>query len=244
MNSRMCLWGVLLLVILVSLASGIERNTIGYWNELGNNLFNQGDTAGAIRCYEKAIGLGNQTNAPIFTKVVTQCRYIMDAINKTNSNQIFSGVCAGPISFSDIQPNSDYGSLTLSFDISNPNNMHMRICNIYIEVIEYIPLMNPKIMEYFCIKKTRGYFCNVKPNKGRYECIPAIGNDEFIDIAPGELEHLAINTSSNTSGAYRIQMNLEYAVGSETRNIIVGDVPGLIGFFNRSLLNFANEAAT
>jgi hypothetical protein len=229
------LWCVLFLVMLFSLASGIGINAVGYWNELGNNLFNQGDTKGAIYCYDKAIELGNQTNAPIFTKIATQCRYTMDAINKNNRTQIFSRICAEPINSATGQPNSDYGAITLSFDVSNPNSMHMRICNICIEVINYISTMNLKIIENFGVKKTRGYSCNIKPDMDYHKCIPTTGNDEFIDLAPGELEHFAINASSDTSGAYKIRISLDYAIGSETKNITVGDVPGMIGFFNKSI---------
>jgi len=126
------LWGVLFSVILVVLAAGTESNAMSYWIEQGNNLFNQGNYPAAINCYNNAIGLGNQTSAPIFTEIITQCGYSMDAIDKNNRTLVFSKICAEPTSSIKGKPNLSPEALTLGFDVSNPNGMHMRIGNIYI----------------------------------------------------------------------------------------------------------------
>jgi hypothetical protein len=230
------LWYVLFLAMSVALAAGTESNAVSYWNEMGNNLFNQGNITGAIYCYNKAINLGNQTNAPIFNKISTQCGYCMDALDKNNSAQVYSKICAEPISSIKGQQNPDSEYFSLSFDVSNPNSMHMRIGDIFINVIKYNSIKRSKVIENFGVKKTRGYFCNIEPGIGSYKCTQTLNNDEFIDIAPGELEHFTVNANTDTPGIYKMSIGLDYAIGSETNSVIVGDVPEMIGFFD-------NEAA-
>lgn len=233
----------LFLVMLVALAVGTESNALSYWNDQGNDLFNQGDITGAINCYDKAIKLGNQTNAPIFNEIAIQCEYRMDALDKNNNTHVFSKICAEPTSSVKGQPNLDSEGLTLSFDVSNPNSMHMRIGNIYINIIKYNSTGNSKIIENFGVKKTRGFFCSIEPEIGSYKCIQTLNDDEFIDLAPGELEHFAINANTDTPGVYQMEISLDYAIGSETNSIIVGDMPEMIGFFDERLRNLNNEAA-
>lgn len=229
------LWCVLFLVMPVALALGTESNAISYWNERGNNLFNQGNITGAINCYNKAIELGNQTNAPIFNEIVIQCGYRMVALDKNNSTQVFSKICAEPTSSIKGQQNPDLGDITLCFDVSNPNNMHMRIGNIYANVLKYNSIKDLKIIENFGVKKTRGYFCNIEPKIGSYKCNQTLNDDEFIDLAPGELEHFAINLRTENPGIYKMEIGLEYAIGCETNSIIVGEVPEMIGFFDKEI---------
>jgi hypothetical protein len=229
------LWCVLLLVMPIALAIGTESNAVSYWNELGNNLFNQGNITGAINCYNKAIELENQTNAPIFTEIVIQCGYRMDALDKNNSTQVFSKICAESTSSIGCQRNPDSEDITLCFDVSNPNDMHMRIGNIYANVLDYNSIRNPKIIENFGVKKTRGYFCNIEPKIGSYKCIQTLNDNEFIDLAPGDLEHFAIDVRTDTPGIYKMRIDLDYVIGSETNSIIVGDLPEMIGFFNKKI---------
>lgn len=233
LKNRVNLCCILFLVIPVAFAVGTESNALSYWNERGNNLFNQGNTTGAIDCYNKAIELGNQTNAPIFNEIVIQSGYRMDALDRNNSTQVYLKICAEPTSFIKGTQNPDSEDISLCFDVSNPNNMHMRIGNIYTNVLKYSSIKNPKIIENFGVKKTRGYFCNIEPEIGSYKCIQTLNDDEFIDLAPGELEHFAINVRTDTPGIYEMRISLNYAIGSETNSITVGDVPGMIGFFDK-----------
>ncbi len=153
------------------LAAGTESNAVSYWIEQGNNQFNQGNYAGAINCYNNAIKLGNQTNAPIFNEMVTQCGYRMDAIDKNNHTQVFSKICAEPTRIAKTQSNPDSEDFTFSFDATNPNSMHMRISNLYVDVIKYNPIANPKIIKNFGKGYTRGYFCNIEPEIRSYKCV-------------------------------------------------------------------------
>lgn len=225
------LWGASLSIILVVLAAGTESNAVSYWIEQGNNLFNQGDYPGAINCYNKAIGLGNQTNAPIFTEIITHCGYSMDAIDQNNRTLVFSKICAEPTcSIKDQHLSSE--NLTLGFDVSNPNGMHMRIGNIYVNVIKYNAIFNPKIIQNFAKGYDRGYSCNIKETIGSYKCVLTSKDYDFIDLAPKELEHIVINVGTDTPGTYELGISLDYAIGSDVNRIIVGDVPGMIGFFD------------
>lgn len=226
-------------MMLVVLAAGTEINAVSYWIEQGNDRFNQGNYTGAIYCYNKAIELGNQTNAPIFTRIVAQCGYRMDAFDKNNSTQVYSQICAEPTRSIKDQQKPESEDVALCFDVSNPNNMHMRIGNIYTNVFKYNSIKNPKIIENFAKGHNRGYSCNIKPMIGSYKCILTSNDYDFIDLAPNELEHIVINAGSDTPGAYELGIILEYAIGSETNKIAVGDVPGRIGIFDRSLTSEA-----
>ena len=201
-----------------------------------NDLFNQGNYEEAIKCYDKIIQLGNQTNTPIFNEVVVQSGYYMDALGRNNSSQEFSKLSAEPINSTEIQPDSDSEPLTISFDISNPNSMHMRISNIYVNVNKYYPIINPKIIQNFAKGYNRGYYCTIKPAVGSYKCVLTAKDYDFIDLAPNELEHIVINVGTETPGAYDLRISLDYAIGSKTNRIIVGEVPGIIGFFDKDLL--------
>jgi hypothetical protein len=222
LNSQKNLWAMAFSVILISLADGTECNAISYWNELGNNLFNQGNLTGAIYCYDKAIELANQTNAPIFGEIAIQCSYYMNYTDKNESTQWFPKTCAEPTSSDNNQNN--IGGLILIFDVSNPNRMHMRLGDMYVKVIKYDHTCNSKIIENFGIKETRGSFCNIDPEVGLYKCNQTLSDDEFIDLAPGELEHFSVNLKATRPGIYKIGIILDYAIGSETNRIIVGNV--------------------
>jgi len=239
LKSWVILWGASLSIILVVLAAGTESNAVSYWIELGNNLFNQGDYPGAINCYNKAIGLGNQTNAPIFTEIITHCGYSMDAIDQNNRTLVFSKICTEPTNSIKGQPNLNPEDLTLGFDVSNPNGMHMRISNIYVNVIKYSSIFNPKIIKNFAKGYNRGYSCNINPAVGSYKCVLTSKDYDFIDLAPKELEHIVINVGTDTSGIYDLRISLDYAIGSEVNQIIVGEVPGMIGFFDGNLIREA-----
>lgn len=240
LKSWVILWSVSFSIMLIALAAGTESNAVSYWIEQGNNLFNQGNYPGAVNCYNKAIGLGNQTNAPIFTEIVTQCGYHMDAIDKNNRTHEFSKICAEPTSAFKCQLNSGSENLTLGFDVSNPNSMHMRIGNIYLNVTKYDSIVNPKIIQNFAKGYNRGYFCSIQPEVGSYKCVLTAKDYDFIDLAPNELEHIVINVGTDTPGVYELRISLDYAIGSKANRIILGEVPGMIGFFDE-ILN--NEAA-
>lgn len=239
LKGRAILWGVSLSIILVVLAAGIESNAVSYWIDQGNNLFNQGNYQGARYCYNKAIGLGNQTNAPIFTKIITHCGYSMDAIDQNNRTLVFSKICAEPTNSIKGQPNLNPENLTLGFDVSNPNGMHMRISNIYVNVIKYNSIFNPKIIQNFAKGYNRGYSCSIKPAIGSSKCILTLTDYDFIDLAPNELEHIVINVGADTPGAYELGISLDYAIGSTTNKITVEDVTGIISFFDSSLTSEA-----
>jgi hypothetical protein len=224
--------------MLLVLAAGTECNAVSYWIEQGNILFNQGNYQGATNCYDKAIALGNQTNAPIFTEIVTQCEYRMDAFD-TNSRIHFSKICAEPTRVTKNDPNSSPENFTLSFDVSNPNCMHMRIGNIYVNVTKYNNIHNTNVIQNFAQGHNRGYSCNIKPIVGMYKCILKSKNYDFIDLAPNELEHIVINIDTDTPGIYGLRIGLDYAIGSDSNRIAVGEVPEIIGYFDNSLISEA-----
>ena len=228
---------LLLSMLLVALAAGTESNSVSYWIEQGNIKFGQGDYIGAAKCYDNAINLGNQTNSPIFTEIFAQSRYRMTAVDSNNFTHAFSETPAEPAVGNRGQPDSS--GLTFSFDASNPNNMHMRIGSIYVEVINYNPIINPKIIQNFGKGYTRGYFCYIEPTIGSYKCNLTSKDYDFIDLSPTELENIAINVNTDTPGAYKLRIGLEYAIGSETYRIIVGEVPGVSSFFDRNLIKEA-----
>ena len=236
MKGWVILWGVSLSIMLVVLAAGTESNAVSYWMEQGNNLFNQGDYPGAVKCYNKVIELGNQTNAPIFTEIVPHCGYYMYAVDKDGRT---SKICAEPTSVIKGHPNLSQENLTFGFVVSNPNRMHMMKDNIYVNVTKYSSIANPKIIQNFNKGYTRGYFCNIKPAIGSYKCVLTSKDYDFIDIAPNELEHIAINVYTVTPGTYELRISFDYSIGSEVNTIVVGEGPRMIVFFDNSPTNGA-----
>jgi hypothetical protein len=230
------LWCVLSLVLIIAIASGTENNARTYWNTQGNELIKQGNYTRAAYCYNKSIELGNQTHAPIFGEISVLCgEYRMYTHDNNSSSHVSSKICAEPISVRG-QSDVNSGGLVLRFDISNPNDMDMRIGNIYVDVIKYNPIVSSDIIKLFGTKRIVGCFCNIEPAIGSYKCIQAsIGNDEFIDLAPKELEHFATNVYTDTPGIYQMRVELDYAIGWENNRIIVGNVPGTVGFFDEAI---------
>jgi hypothetical protein len=200
--------------------------------ELGDSLYNQSNYTGAFDCYNKAIELGYQTNAPVFTKIVIHSGYLMNAIEKNNKSNVFKKIYAGPINAIENQPN-------FCFDISNPNKMHMRISNIYVCVSRYNSTCNEKIIQNYAKGYNKGYSCNIKPILGNYKCILTSKDYDFINIAPNELEHAVIDINADTPGVYELTICLDYAIGGVSNRIIVERVPIKIGFFNDSQNNEA-----
>jgi hypothetical protein len=224
--------------LLVALAAGMEDNAVIYWNEKCKTLNDQGNNVEASDCWKKAIDeLGNQTDAPIFTEIILyECAYRMDAFDKNNSTQVFSKICAEPISILKGQPNPGSEDVFLSFDVTNHDSSEMRIGNIYVDVIKYNQIYNPKIIQKFGVRKTIGNFCNIGPAIGSYKCKTLLDDDEYIYLPPKESEHLSINVNTDVQGIYQLRISLDYVIDGETHRIVVGQVPGMIGFFDRSML--------
>lgn len=227
---------VLFLLILIALSTGTEKNAVSYWNERCKTLYNQGNFSEASDCWKRAIELGNQTNAPIFTEITTQCSYRMDAFDKNNSTQVFSNICAEPTGAIQGQPNQDSGDIFLSFDATNHCNMDMRIGNIYVDVIKYNSIVKPKIIQKFAIRKTIGNFCIIEPIIGPYKCKTSLSDNEYIYLAPNESQHFSIIVNTDVPGVYQLEISLDYAIGSETERISVGNIPEMVGFFDRSMI--------
>ena len=112
----------------------------------------------------------------------------------------------------------------------------MRIVNIYVNVNKYNPIVNPEIIQNFAKGYNRGYSCNIKPAVSSYNCVLTSKDYDFIVLAPNELEHVVINVGTDTPGAYELGISLDYSIGIEANKIIVGDVPGIIGFFDENLI--------
>jgi hypothetical protein len=240
MKNWVNLWCALFSVMLPMLATGSEINAVSYWNRECNTLYDQGNYTGASDCWKKAIELGNQTNAPIFTEITTQCSYRMYALDKNNSTQKkYLNICAGPISIVKGQSTPDSEGITLSFDVTNPDSMDMRIGNIYVNVIEYSSIVNPNIIHKFSVRKTIGNLCNIEPSIDSYKCKTLLNDTEYIYLAPTTSEHFAINVNTDMPGIYQLRIDLDYAIGRETKRCVVGDVPEIIGFFNKSMLQSA-----
>jgi hypothetical protein len=115
--------------------------------------------------------------------------------------------------------------------------MPMRIGDIYVNVIKYSSIVNSKILHKLGVRKTIiGNFCNIEPAIGPYKCKTLLGDNEYIYLAPKESERFAINVNTDVPGVYQLRISVYYAIGDETDRIVVGDVSGMIGFFDRNML--------
>jgi hypothetical protein len=219
---------ILCIIILIYPSLG-EDNAISYYLSQGNQEYFRGNYSGAIFWYDKAIESGYHPNSPIIstTEVSVPYGYGMRYNEKSNFNNTFY-VSAEPIG---IAPSEQ--DFILNFDITNPNNMEMRIKDIYINVVDYCQIENVTIAPYAAAGHTRQYFCNIEPEIRSYRCLKNNNSYDYIKLSSKELENFGIHVKSNTTGIYRLQISLDYSYGSNIGRII-SNVPEPIGFFDPS----------
>jgi hypothetical protein len=169
---------------------------------------------------------------PLFSKIEVGIPngYIMTAVDSRDASKTFH-VYAQPTSKVEGMPNEHSQDVVLSFDITNPNRLEMRIVKISVEVLDYQYVHILKTAPVASLGETRKYFCNVKGRAASYECRQLSEGYDFIKLSRGELEHFGVNVNTKTAGIYELGVSVEYSLGAETKRIVVGDLDRAVGFF-------------
>lgn len=118
----------------------------------------------------------------------------------------------------------------LLFDITNPNEMEMRIDEIEVNVIEYQSAYFLDVMPYAGTGTTRRYSCTVAASVGSYKCKQMSKDYDYVKLSFGELEHFGINVYAQTAGIYTMRVNVRYSLAGQMRDIASDTIS--IGFFS------------
>jgi hypothetical protein len=124
--------------------------------------------------------------------------------------------------------------IVLSFDVTNPNHLDVRAVDLFVEVLDFVPVTVRQTNPVEAAGEIRPFFCNIRNAKGIYKA-EKVGDFDFIKLRNGELERFAIHVNTPDPGVYSLAIQLKYAIGAESYRTTVGRVPRLVGFFERVL---------
>ena len=139
---------------------------------------------------------------PIWGRIAAgnDIRMILDAIDKNTGQQYYSVRACSLL----------YGG-SLVFDITNPNEMDMRIIEIYVDVIRFIPIDIVGVWEgdkgggmMF-----REYGCDIESDIRRYRCFQISEGFDYIRLSPGEMESFRVYVVAEQEGSYQIRLSMK-----------------------------------
>ena len=110
----------------------------------------------------------------------------------------------------------------------------MRIVQIYVDVIKFIPVDIIGVWEgdKGGGMRIREYCCDIDASVGRYECFQISDGFDYIKLSPGELEIFRVHIAAVQEGIYRLRLGTEFSIGGATREIEADDNIQQIGFFD------------
>lgn len=170
--------------------------------------------------------------SPIFSPIEVDIPYGF-IVRATHKNQKDREFFVNAQSTSEVEgvPSSKAQDICLIFDMTNPQQMEMRMQDIYVEVLDYHEVDILEVSPTLSAGKTRKYFCNIKPNLGIYPCVQLSNEFDYIKLSYGELEHFGISVNTITEGIYKLRVKMTFSVAGEVQGVIVGDVQEEVGFF-------------
>jgi hypothetical protein len=166
-----------------------------------------------------------QCGAPIVSPIETRpANYFMRAVDKGNPQRFFQ-VTASP-----------WDTISFIFDITNPNELDMRVVSFYVDVEEFVDvdiirLTTGALGGGVVIRKS---VCEVKPQAGRYECIQVSKDYDYIKLSSGEMETFRIDVAAPKQGIYLFKLAIEYSIAGEVGIVELDHDIQEIGFFDRS----------
>lgn len=156
--------------------------------------------------------------------------YFLEALDKSNPS-IKYNVYAELTSNVEGKPNPHSQDIVLSFDITNPNALELRVVAIYVDVLEYTAVSVIATHPVLSVGETRRFFCNIKPQSGSYRCTLLSDKYDFVKIARGELESFGINVNTVEPGIYKLGLSIEYLIAGKVEKTEIGKLDRLVGFF-------------
>lgn len=157
---------------------------------------------------------------PLFGRISMSPLYAwMHGVDSKDAERHFIAPRAYPLGLSQ--------NIRLDFDITNPNEIDMRIIGFRVLVIEYVDV---EVLDIWARGigggvSLRKYDCEIKPSIGCYDCGKVSEGFDFIRLSKGELEVFSIELQVDAPGLYRIQVEADYSIGGKTeRRLVNGDV--------------------
>lgn len=232
----------LLLVSLVLVSTPAGANAHKYIKEICDYCSEHSSYATADECYDYA--LTYPFDGPIISRiwVIPQYGYFIYANEENNNLNRFTRILSEPISKSEGVPSGEFRDISFIFSITNPNDMQMKIEDIYVEVLEYYPIKDVNFEPILMGGEYLDYFCNIKPELGLYKSIPLFNDVDYIKLDPGELESFNISVNTIHQGVYRLGICVEYTIGGRTELIDVRNpIPDCISFVDGRLENYISD---
>jgi hypothetical protein len=161
---------------------------------------------------------------PLFGRVSsTTTNYVMDAVDR-NTGQKYEGIDAYSLLY----------EAGLTFDVTNPNHLDLRIVRLYVDVIKFIDadITDVRWGDLGGGMRVREFSCEIEPRVGNYECLQASDDFDYIRLSSGEMETFCININVITEGIYRLRLGMEYSIGGQTKRVEVDSEIIEIGIFD------------
>lgn len=156
--------------------------------------------------------------------------YFLEALDNTDPATKYR-VYAEPTSSIEGKPNPHSQDIVLTFDITNPNALELRVVALHVDVLEYRAVSVIATHPVPSAGEIRRFFCNIKPQAGSYRCILLSSKYDFVKIARGELESFGINVNTVEPGIYKLGLSIEYSIAGKTEKAEIGKLDRLVGFF-------------
>lgn len=160
---------------------------------------------------------------PAWGRIRNDSRMVFDAVDR-NTGQEYYGV----------RVYSLLHSSRLVFDVTNPNELDMRIVRLYVDVIKFVPVDIIGVWEgdKGGGMRIRKYGCDIDVNTGRYECFQISEGFDYIKLSPGEMEVFRVHIAAVQEGIYRLRLGMEFSIGGVKREIEADNDIQQIGFFD------------
>jgi hypothetical protein len=160
--------------------------------------------------------------------------YSMYAVDRRVSQRFFNGVRAYPLD-----------TVGLTFDVTNPNNLDMRLIRFFVDVVEFIDVnilrVNAGAVGGGAI--IHNFICEIGSVTARYKCIQVSNDFDYIRLSSGEMETFRIDVMAPREGVYRLMVALEYSIAGKSKTIEVDNDIQEIGFFDPTYHRIYNVSA-
>lgn len=152
---------------------------------------------------------------------------------------------AQPCSALEGKPGFDLQDVQLTFDVTNPNALDIKIVAVFVNVLSFQHLTVLDIEPLASGGTTRRYSCHIKPVPGSYRAALTQQGIDFLKLSPGELEEIGLQIKTATPGAYRLGISLEYTLAEITQTVNVGTLGQDVAFFeSRAIADSASFRQT
>jgi hypothetical protein len=208
-------------------------------------IFGQGRTYAFSECeqayrvlqmyLEKGDRTEQQYQQPVLGQIWAQpASFSMRAVDRTNPRRSFNDIRACPLD-----------TVGLTFDVTNPNELDMRLVRFFVDVAEFTDVNISRIYtgDLGGGAIIRRFTCEIGSRVARFECVQVSDDFDYIRLSSGEMETFRIDVTAPTEGVYRLRLAIEYSIAGEIGTIEADDDIQEIGFFDRTCHRIYNVSA-